>query len=216
MSRLAWLVDPRHRRGIYRPPRARTSPGLKFVIWNTRAVHGRVVAAAAPRGAGEPPAPPAPPDTKPPRNLLAAATPAAAQAVVAAAAALRGDSLRAWRRSAARPSRARATTAPTVASRNRYPAVPAPASPRTRALVPMPDEDDASRRRWRASPARASASASASTPRSSRAPPPPTRRRTRRDVFSARPFHLLPLAALQKMKADIKRVFRSRADVSAC
>lgn len=221
MSRLAWLALIRacHISTAFTVRHTRTNLTWSEIcdLEHSRAVHGRVVAASAPRGACEPPAPPAAPDTKPLAQLLAAATPAAAQAVVAAAARRFEATLRARGvvcgppEPGARPHRSHGCVAKPVPCRA-CAGEPADTGPCAYAHF----EDDASRAAaTRLAGARLCVRVCVDPQVLARAAAADKKKDQEVEMSRCTTFHLLPLAALQASKADIKRVFRSRAEVAA-
>ena len=221
MSRLAWLalfLTVTHARAFtVRHTRTNLTWTEICNLERQRAVHGRVVAAAAPRGACEPPAPPAAPDTKPLAQLLAAATPAAAQAVVAAAARRFEATLRARGvvcgppEPGARHHRSHGCVAKPVPCRA-CAGEPADTGPCAYAHF----DDDASRKAAaRLAGARLCVRVCVDPQVLARAAAADKKKDQEVETSRCTTFHLLPLAALQASKADIKRVFRSKAEVSA-
>ena len=221
MSRLAWLalMLASHISTAFTVRHTRTNLTWTEIcnLERQRAVHGRVVAAAAPRGACEPPAPPAAPDTKPLAQLLAAATPAAAQAVVAAAARRFEATLRARGvvcgppEPGARHHRSHGCVAKPVPCRA-CAGEPADTGPCAYAHF----ADDASRAaETRLAGARLCVRVCVDPQVLARAAAADKKKDQEVETSRCTTFHLLPLAALQASKAAIKSVFRSKAEVAA-
>ncbi len=158
-----------------------------------------------------------PPDTKPLAQLLQAATPAAAQAVVAAAARRFEATLRARGvvcgppEPGARHHRSHGCVAKPVPCRA-CAGEPADTGPCAYAHF----EDDASRAAAaRLAGARLCVRVCVDPQVLARAAAADKKKDQEVETSRCTTFHLLPLAALQASKADIKRVFRSKAEVSA-